>query len=260
MERARTAETPSGPRMVSPPDTFLAACACSDGSEHILLCGRSRVIAGTPTTLVSQPYCCSSGVIFVVVEPVWSSWPVCGKCCEVAPFAWFGEPHRCLFDSDSDDGDIDAVADGEERAFLLRRHDAFHVCLTRALSCGEHSEGRQWGLDEETLAAINVVADQFPNPAIASVGSAHDEFARDVTDVHFYESKAALRACYAGVIPPREAPHSPPPPGQYGPGSITVTVPEPVAARAWILANRAQPTELYRQYVLHRDCHRGHCD
>lgn len=29
------------------------------------------------------------------MKPKPSRWPVCGRCCEVAPYSWIGEPHHC---------------------------------------------------------------------------------------------------------------------------------------------------------------------
>jgi hypothetical protein len=221
------------------------------------------------------------------VKPVVSSWPVCGKCCEVAPFPWFGETHHFVQDHSAEpdeygDGRVDT-----RPGSIAERQETFGRCLRRAIHDGERSGGTCMGIDDQTFAAINVVADEFPHASISSIAAAHEEFARDVRGIHFFESRAVGMACRAGVIPQKARPESSAapvdaparsgvidaaeverpadgdrpapatrkkrPPREYGAHSITIIEPDPAAARAWILANRADPSELYREHVLNGD-------
>lgn len=89
------------------------------------------------------------------------------------------------------------------------------------------------------------------------MAAAYEAFARDIRGIHYKESRAARQACREGAIAPRTRPTPAPSPERargprptYGPDSITILEPDPVAAREWILANRANPSELYRRLVV----------
>jgi hypothetical protein len=212
---------------------------------------------------------------------------VCGKCCEVAPFPWFGGSHCGGEDESAEPSEYEEGGVDTSPGSIADRHQTFSYCLNRAIHRGERSGGSCMGIDDETFGAINMVAHEFPTATIASIAAAHEEFARDVRGIHFFEAKATVMACRAGVIPQQVQPtptsvgapsrsadndHTPSSqcpgvdddlriavkrtkrsPAEYGADSITVIVPDPEAAREWILANRADPSDLYREYVLNGD-------
>jgi hypothetical protein len=228
------------------------------------------------------------------VKPVVSSWPVCGKCCEVAPFAWLGGAHCGGKGESAEPGEYEEGGVDTSPGSIAARHQTFSHCLNQAIQRGERSGGSCMGIDDETFGAINAVAGEFPNATIASIAAAHEEFARDVRGIHFFESKATVMACRAGVIPQQMQPtptlidapsgsavnddtpsplcsgvdddrptavrRKKRPPAEYGAHSITIIVPDPEAAREWILANRADPSDLYREYVLNGDWRPSCCD
>jgi hypothetical protein len=199
--------------------------------------------------------------------------------------------HQCVQDRAVvyEDGGVDTGPGS-----IADRQGTFSDCLYRAIHLGARSGGSCMGIDDETFDAINAVADEFPNATIESIAGAHEEFAREIRGVHFFESRAAVMACRAGVIPQQvwtepvptsyEARDRAPGddtamgthladedqpitgkrkkriPSEYGADSITVIVPDPAAERAWILANRTDPSDLYRRYVINGDWRPGCSD